>query len=139
MRGLVAYFTASQQRSMSPRPTRDSPQIDGPFASVPTCRATSRVASKSSSEEMGKPASMTSTFSRASCRAISSFSIVFIENPGDCSPSRSVVSKMITRSMVAYPLVHVLGRLGGDGGRRPPHDHAAGRARERLSPEDEEH
>ena len=67
---------------------------------VPTCRATSRVASKSSSEEMGKPASMTSTLRRASWRAISSFSMVFIEKPGACSPSRSVVSKMITRSMI---------------------------------------
>ena len=99
MRGLRAYLTASQQRSMSASPTRESPQIEGAFSSVPTCRATSRVASKSSSEEMGKPASMTSTWRRASCRAISSFSIVFIENPGACSPSRSVVSKMMTRSM----------------------------------------
>src|SRR5687767_11786047 len=100
MRERRAYFTASQQRSMSPSPTRDRPQMIGAPSSVPTCLATSRVASKSSSEEIGNPASMTSTLSRASWRAISSFSIVFMENPGDCSPSRSVVSKMITRSMV---------------------------------------
>jgi hypothetical protein len=99
MRGRRAYLTASHARSMSASPTRLSPQIAGAPSSVPTCRATSRVASKSSSEEMGNPASMTSTLSRASCRAISSFSIVFIEKPGACSPSRNVVSKMITRSM----------------------------------------
>jgi hypothetical protein len=44
---------------------------------------------------------MTSTWSRASCRAISSFSIVFIEKPGACSPSRKVVSKTMTRSMAS--------------------------------------
>ena len=99
MRGVRAYFTASQQRSISARPTRLRPQIDGAPSSVPTWRATARVASKSSSDEMGNPASMTSTLRRASCRAISSFSILFMENPGACSPSRSVVSKMMTRSM----------------------------------------
>jgi hypothetical protein len=35
-----------------------------------------------------------STPSRASWWAISSFSWTFSEMPGDCSPSRSVVSKM---------------------------------------------
>ena len=103
IRGRRAYFTASQQRSMSMSPTRESPQMIGEPSRVPTWRATSRVASKSSSEEMGNPASMTSTFSRASCRAISSFSVVFMENPGACSPSRSEVSKMITRFMVSCP------------------------------------
>ena len=99
MRGRRAYFTASQHRSMSMSPTRESPQMTGEPSRVPTCFATSRVASKSSSDEIGKPASMTSTFRRASCRAISSFSPVFMEKPGACSPSRSVVSKMITRFM----------------------------------------
>ena len=107
MRGRRAYFTASQHRSMSMSPTRLSPQMIGAPSSAPTCRATSRVASKSSSEEIGKPASITSTFRRASCRAISSFSPVFIEKPGACSPSRSVVSKMITRSMSDPPLAVV--------------------------------
>ena len=40
---------------------------------------------------------MTSTPRRASWWAISSFSCVFSEMPGDCSPSRSVVSKISTR------------------------------------------
>ena len=49
---------------------------------------------------------MTSTPSRASWWAISSFSVVFSEMPGDCSPSRSVVSKRMTRwsSVMAEPL-----------------------------------
>ena len=63
-----------------------------------TWRAIACTASKSPGEAIGKPASMTSTPSRESCCAISSFSLVFSEIPGDCSPSRRVVSKMITRS-----------------------------------------
>jgi hypothetical protein len=31
------------------------------------------------------------------------FSAVFMENPGDCSPSRRVVSKMRTESMESPP------------------------------------
>ncbi len=64
-----------------------------------TSRAIVRTASKSPGEAIGKPASMTSTPSRESCWAISSFSALFSEMPGDCSPSRSVVSKMMTRSL----------------------------------------
>ena len=37
---------------------------------------------------------MTSTRSRSSCRAIRTFSSRFMLQPGDCSPSRSVVSKI---------------------------------------------
>ena len=62
-----------------------------------TSRAIACTASKSPGEAIGKPASMTSTPSRASWCAISSFSVVFSEMPGDCSPSRSVVSKISTR------------------------------------------
>ena len=62
-----------------------------------TSRAIAWTASKSPGEAIGKPASMTSTPSRASWWAISSFSLVFSEMPGDCSPSRSVVSKISTR------------------------------------------
>jgi hypothetical protein len=46
---------------------------------------------------------MMSTPSAASCRAIRSFSSIRIEKPGACSPSRSVVSKMISRSAVMVP------------------------------------
>ena len=53
-------------------------------------------ASKSPLEEAGKPASIMSTPNRSSCLAISNFSNWFKLTPGDCSPSRSVVSKMLT-------------------------------------------
>src|SRR3954463_10647253 len=43
---------------------------------------------------------MMSTFSRSSCLANSSFCSDVIEKPGDCSPSRSVVSKILTLSTV---------------------------------------
>jgi hypothetical protein len=49
-------------------------------------------------EAIGKPASITSTFISSRILASSSFSSSDMEAPGDCSPSRMVVSKMITRS-----------------------------------------
>jgi hypothetical protein len=52
-------------------------------------------AEKSPFDDAGKPASITSTFSRSSCLAIRIFSSAVIEAPGLCSPSRKVVSKMI--------------------------------------------
>src|SRR6478736_1482998 len=54
-------------------------------------------ASKSPCEAAGKPASITSTFSRASWRATSSFSAAVRPAPGACSPSRRVVSKIRIR------------------------------------------
>src|SRR5215213_4131046 len=68
-----------------------------------TSRAIACTASKSPGDAIGKPASITSTPSRASWCAISSFSPVLSEMPGDCSPSRRVVSKMWTRSSVMSP------------------------------------
>src|SRR5690348_13935788 len=53
-------------------------------------------AAKSPSEAIGKPASMISTPRSWSLLAIRTFSVRFIEQPGDCSPSRNVVSKMLT-------------------------------------------
>jgi hypothetical protein len=93
MRGRSASLIAFQAESMSALCVRASPQITGPC----TCRAIAWTASKSPGEVIGKPASITSTPRRASCCAISIFSWVFSEMPGDCSPSRSVVSKMWTR------------------------------------------
>src|SRR3989344_1741400 len=52
---------------------------------------------------MGKPASITSTFKRASCWATSNFSEASMLQPGDCSPSRKVVSKMMTLSIDLFP------------------------------------
>ena len=51
---------------------------------------------------------------RASCRANSNFSLKFIEKPGDCSPSRKVVSKIIIRSLIivySFPGAHPIGDL----------------------------
>ena len=90
IRGRCESLTAPQAASMSALWVRARPQITGPS----TRRAISPTASKSPGEVIGKPASITSTPRRASCWAISTFSAVFSEMPGDCSPSRSVVSKI---------------------------------------------
>ena len=50
---------------------------------------------------MGKPASMTSTPKATRAWAISIFSARFMLAPGDCSPSRSVVSKIVIRREAA--------------------------------------
>ena len=57
-------------------------------------------ASKSPLELAAKPASITSTLSRSSWRAMRSFSSLVMDAPGDCSPSRKVVSKMINWSLI---------------------------------------
>src|SRR5690242_3838791 len=57
-------------------------------------------ASKSPGELYANPASTISTPRRASCLAIISFSSTFMLAPGDCSPSRNVVSNiLIIRAM----------------------------------------
>src|SRR3954464_2316666 len=94
MRGRSASRTASHARSTSAGVARARPATTGPW----TSRAMAWTASKSPGEAIGKPASMMSTPRRASWWAISSFSVVLSEMPGDCSPSRSVVSKISTRS-----------------------------------------
>src|SRR3954464_4220516 len=94
IRGRSESLIAFQAASMSWKPVRARPQMTGPW----TSRAMAWTASKSPGEAIGKPASMMSTPSRASCCAISTFSWVFSEIPGDCSPSRRVVSKILTLS-----------------------------------------
>ncbi len=94
MRGRFACFTASQQRSMSPMLARASPQITALLA----WPAIFETASKSPSDAMGNPASMMSTPISSSSAAIWSFSASVMVAPGDCSPSRRVVSKIRTRS-----------------------------------------
>jgi len=91
MRGFSATLTASHAARMSFSMARARPAMRGPSTSP----AMALTASKSSGEAMGKPASMMSTPSLASWRAISSFSARFKVAPGACSPSRSVVSKML--------------------------------------------
>ncbi len=90
--GRSATPIASIARCGSPSRHRARAAIETPFAS----RAIRRTASKSPGEAAGKPASMTSTFSRTSWRATSSFSAAVSPAPGACSPSRRVVSKIRT-------------------------------------------
>src|SRR6516162_8699465 len=92
MRGLLALASALPQASMSSGTARDKPQITGPSISW----AIRLTASKSSGEEAGYPASITSTFSRANCRASVSLSLLPSLVPAACSPSLSVVSKTAT-------------------------------------------
>ena len=97
MRFLAAGSSASAARSMSARPARASEQTTLSL----TLFAISLTARKSPSEAIAKPASITSTPICSSSSAIFSFSATVIEAPGDCSPSRSVVSKMMMRSLPA--------------------------------------
>ena len=95
MRGCFACLTASHALSISLGLARAKAQI----AEVRTSLAMSFTASKSPGELIGKPASITSTPNFSSCLAISSFSWIFRVPPAACSPSRRVVSKIITRSV----------------------------------------
>ena len=61
-----------------------------------TSRPTFCTASKSPTDAIGNPASIMSTPSSASLCAMRSFSGMVMLQPGACSPSRSVVSKMWT-------------------------------------------
>jgi len=61
-------------------------------------RATALTLSQSLRDAAGNPASMTSAPSSPSARATRSFSGWLMLHPGDRSPSRSVVSKINTRS-----------------------------------------
>src|SRR5580658_59608 len=101
-----ASRSASAASSMSPRLQRASPQMIGPC----TSRATALTLSQSPREAAGKPASMTSTPSSASAFATRSFSGCVMLQPGACSPSRRVVSKIRTRSGVGV-IVEVSVRL----------------------------
>src|SRR6266516_7865327 len=94
--GRFAFSTARMARSTSCSRVRASERTIG----FTTAAATRRTDSKSPSEEAAKPASITSTPRCSSWRAIASFSSTFMVAPGDCSPSRRVVSKICTRSMV---------------------------------------
>ena len=93
MRGRSAGRKASQARSISLTVARASPAT----ALSLTRLAILFTASKSPRDAIGKPASMTSTPKRSRTSATWIFSSRFMEQPGDCSPSRRVVSKMTTR------------------------------------------
>src|SRR2546425_2091636 len=74
-----------------------------------------RTPSCSPFEVIGKPASITSTPSLSSARAIWSFSSGMRETPGVCSPSRRVVSKTLT--ILFFPIMQ--STLGDRGRSRP--------------------
>ena len=63
-----------------------------------TVSAMAAMAAASPGEAAAKPASMISTLRASSCFATSIFSFRFMLQPGDCSPSRSVVSKILNCS-----------------------------------------
>ena len=86
-------------------------------ARAPTL-AIASTASKSPWLAIGNPASMMSTPRRASCSAISSFSPTSSEMPGDCSPSRRVVSKIFTVSIGSSVLCGFA--VGYSGNEKPP-------------------
>src|SRR5256885_509374 len=88
--GRSASRIPSQAALMSPVFARASPATATPRVR----RAISLTAMRSPGEAAGKPASIMSTFSRTSCSATCIFSSVVIVAPGDCSPSRNVVSKI---------------------------------------------
>ena len=115
MRGVSATLTASQHTRMSCSMARARPAMRGPLTSA----AIVLTASKSSGEAIGKPASMMSTWSLASWRAISSFSALFMVAPGACSPSRSVVSKILMYLLLtSYP--HLPRRASSSSGAAEP-------------------
>ena len=88
MRGWSASPMESAAASMSFSTARASAAIVVPF----TCRAMSRQPSNCCGEETGNPASIASTPSFPSCAATSHFCSTLMDAPGDCSPSRRVVS-----------------------------------------------
>ena len=95
-----APASASALASMSSLRVRQSEATVGWV----TAAATALTPSKSPGEETANPASITSTPSRSSCWAISAFSSGRSAMPGDCSPSRNVVSKIvILRVATAFP------------------------------------
>ena len=95
-RQAFAPFSASTPRAMSRSLARQRPATTESLIVL----AIARTASKSPLDAAGKPASITSTRSRSSCLAMRSFSSRVMDAPGLCSPSRSVVSKMISRLLL---------------------------------------
>ena len=112
IRQRSAPFSASAARSMSPVVVRASAAITGPRTLDGDLRRPRRTRRR---DEIGNPASRMSTFSRASCSAISTFSARVSAMPGACSPSRRVVSKI--RTVLSVP-VYVAFRSFGDHLRR---------------------
>src|SRR5947207_4623432 len=96
-----AGASALRTASMSGRCARASAQMTGPS----TCREIASTAWKSPGDATGNPTSITSTPSAARAFATCIFCERFMLPPGACSPSRSVVSNTITRSLPSLPFV----------------------------------
>ena len=88
--GCAAYFKALLAASISNFEALLNPHI---FEFLITLDI-SVTASKSPLDAAGNPASIMSTPRASNAVAIFNFSSIFIEAPGDCSPSRNVVSKI---------------------------------------------
>ena len=121
MRGRLAPFTASHAASMSLASARESDATTGAF----TAPAMASTLAKSPFDAMAKPASTTSTPRDSSSRAMRTFSSMFIEYPGACSPSRRVVSNILTLLSFMYYLTFPRMRRG----RAPQTRHAAAHGR----------
>src|SRR3989344_7792520 len=98
MRGFLACLIAFQAASMSSLLVRANAHMTGFFTSL----AMASTASKEPLDEMGKPASMMSTFIFSSCFAIMSFSAGVRLAPGLCSPSLHVVSNILICFMMPF-------------------------------------
>jgi len=96
IRPFLEYFSASAATSISFSTARVRAHIVGQV----TAFDISTTELKSPGLEIGKPASITSTPSSCSALATSIFSMVFSWHPGTCSPSRKVVSKMYSLSLI---------------------------------------
>jgi len=92
MRGCLACFNAAAAVSMSFKTALLNPQTDACLITLEI----SETLSKSPGLEMGNPASIISTPKSSSFNANSIFSVLFSLQPGTCSPSLRVVSKMYT-------------------------------------------
>ncbi len=114
--GLVARKMCSRDReaprsaatlaSMSSWVVRQSEATVTPL----TAPETAATPAKSPGDDAANPASITSTPRRSSVRATSAFSSGCSAMPGDCSPSLSVVSKiLILRTRSSFVGVHLSG------------------------------
>ena len=100
IRPRFAYFNASAATSISFCTARVRAQIVGHV----TAFDISTTLLKSPGLEIGNPASITSTPNASSAFATCIFSTVFSWQPGTCSPSRSVVSKINNLSDISFYL-----------------------------------
>ena len=104
--GLVAiktwmrFFGAGETASPALRTSFSTARANEHTVALVMILAIAFTDSKSPGLAAAKPASITSTPSFSNWRAKRSFSSLVMDAPGDCSPSRMVVSNMMTRLFV---------------------------------------